>query len=195
VSNIASVYGAYLKSYKKSALKDIYLNGELVDNLVVDKDNSIRHVSYNNGIIDLLKTVDLSEYEVVYMDPPNVANRSYHDNYHVLETISRNDKPEIKGKTGLRKVVDTKSRFCSKREAYDEFENVLSNIKSKYMFISYSSESIISKENMIEMMKKTGWKDVKCYEKMYSRFKSNKNNDEKQPREIIEYIFCGKKKE
>jgi adenine-specific DNA-methyltransferase len=195
VSNIASVYGAYLKSYKKSALKDIYLNGELVDNLVVDKDNSIKHVSYNNGIIDLLKTVDLSEYEVVYMDPPYVANRSYHDNYHVLETISRNDKPEIKGKTGLRKVVDTKSRFCSKREAYDEFENVLSNIKSKYIFISYSSESIISKENMIEMMKKTGWKDVKCYEKMYARFKSNKNNDEKQPREIIEYIFCGNKKE
>lgn len=191
VSNIASVYGAYLKKYKKSSLKDIYLNGELIDSLVVDVDNSIRHVSYNKGIVDLLKTLDLSEYEVVYLDPPYVANRNYHDNYHVLETISRKDNPDIKGKTGLRKVVDTKSRFCSKREAYDEFESVLSNIKSKYIFISYSSESIISKEKMLEMMEKTGWKDAKCYEKVYSRFKSNKNSEEKQPRDTIEYVFCG----
>ena len=141
----------------------------------------------------MLNIQDLSEYEVVYMDPPYVANRSYHDNYHLLETISRYDNPKIKGKTGLREVIDTKSKFCSKRDAFDEFKLVLQNIKSKYIFISYSSESIVSKDNMIDLMKNTGWSDVKCYDKIYQRFKSNKNSDDKQPKQVVEYVFCGKR--
>ena len=191
VSNIASVYGAYLKNYKKVALKTLVLNDELINSLVT-RDN-IKHQYYNLGIVDLLNIQDLSEYEVVYMDPPYVANRSYHDNYHLLETISRYDNPKIKGKTGLREVIDTKSKFCSKRDAFDEFKLVLQNIKSKYIFISYSSESIVSKDNMIDLMKNTGWSDVKCYDKIYQRFKSNKNSDDKQPKQVVEYVFCGKR--
>ena len=192
VSNIASVYGAYLKSYKKCALKDLVLNVDLIDSLVgVEGESEIEHVSYNKGIVDLLATNDLSEYEVVYLDPPYVANRSYHDNYHVLETISRYDYPKLKGKTGLREVVDTKSKFCSKRDAFNEFEKVINSIKSKYIFISYSSESVILKDDLIKMMEKASWNNVKCYEKVYQRFKSNKNSDDKQPKQVMEYIFCG----
>jgi adenine-specific DNA-methyltransferase len=195
VSNIASVYGAYLKKYKNVALKNLTLNISLLDNLVDNIVNSrnICHESNNMGIVDLLQTDDLSKYEVVYMDPPYVANRSYHDNYHVLETISRYDNPKLKGKTGLREVVDTKSKFCSKRDALEEFRLVLSKIRSRYMFISYSSESIVSKEMMIELLKSSGWLDVRCYEKEYQRFKSNKNSDDKQPKIVMEYIFCGKR--
>jgi adenine-specific DNA-methyltransferase len=190
VSNIASVYGAYLKKYKKVALKSLILNWSLVESLV-DVDD-IQHESYNSNISDLLNSKDFSDYEVVYMDPPYVANRSYHDNYHLLETISRYDNPKIKGKTGLRELVDTKSKFCSKRDAFEEFKIVLSKIRSRYIFISYSSESVVSKSDMMELLKSTGWDDVKCYEKQYQRFKSNKNSDEKQQKNIIEYIFCGK---
>lgn len=190
VSNIASVYGAYLKKYKKVALKNIVLNWSLVESLV---DDDIQHECYNSNISDLLNSKDFSDYEVVYMDPPYVANRSYHDNYHLLETISRYDNPKIKGKTGLRELVDTKSKFCSKRDAFDEFKVVLSKIRSRYIFISYSSESVVSKSDMMELLENAGWNDVKCYEKQYQRFKSNKNSDEKQPKNIIEYIFCGKK--
>jgi adenine-specific DNA-methyltransferase len=188
VSNIASVYGAFLKKYKKVALKKLYLDWSLVEDLV---DKKIEHKSYNSGIVELLDKTDLSDYEVVYMDPPYVANRGYHDNYHLLETISRYDNPKIKGKTGLREVVDTKSRFCSKLDALNEFRNVLCKLNSKYVFISYSSESVVSKDVMIELLKNTGWKDVKCYEKEYKRFKSNKNSEEKQEKVVIEYVFCG----
>lgn len=190
VSNIASVYGAFLKKYKNVSLKNLHLDWNLVEDLV---DANIEHKSYNSGIVDLLDKNDFSDYEVVYMDPPYVANRGYHDNYHLLETISRYDNPEIKGKTGLRKIVDTKSRFCSKLDAFTEFKNVLSKLSCKYVFISYSSESVVSKSDMIELLKNTGWKDVKCYEKEYKRFKSNKNSEEKQEKVVIEYIFCGGK--
>ena len=109
VSNIASVYGAYLKKYKKCALKDLILNEKLIDSLVTNK--QVNHISKNLDINDLLNTNDLSGYEVVYIDPPYVS-RGYHDNYHLLETISKYDYPVIRGKTGLRESNNTKSKFC-----------------------------------------------------------------------------------
>jgi len=190
VSNIASVYGAYLKNYKACALKDLVLDAGLISSLV--KTDDIDHVAKNMNIVDLLECDDLSRYEVVYIDPPYVANRGYHDNYHLLETISRYDYPSIKGKTGLRES-GIKSKFCSKREAASEFKNVLEKIKSNYIFISYSSESVVSKDNMISMMTDAGWKDIMCCEKEYQRFKSNRNSEDLQQKKIIEYIFCGKR--
>lgn len=190
ISNIASVYGAYLKKYKPCALKDLVLDVELIGSLVQNKD--IDHIAKNMNITDLLLEDDLSGYEVVYIDPPYVANRGYHDNYHLLETISRYDYPSIKGKTGLRES-SIKSKFCSKREAALEFKNVLEKIKSKYIFISYSSESVVSKDNLISMMRDAGWEDVICCEREYQRFKSNRNSEDLQQKNIIEYIFCGKK--
>lgn len=191
ISNIASVYGAYLKNYKQCSLKNLNLDVKLIDSMI--NDDKIEHSSYNINVTDLLDTVDLSDYEVVYLDPPYVANRSYHDNYHLLETISKYDYPNIKGKTGLRDETTTKSKFCSKRDALDEFRLILGKIKSKYIFISYSSESIVNKEKMIEILQEN-WDDVKCYEKNYQRFKSNKNSDEKQVKNVVEYLFCGKKR-
>ena len=187
VSNIASVYGAYLKKYKACALKPIVLDVNLLDLLVTQK---VDHVAFN---MDVAKLPNLSEYEVTYLDPPYVANRSYHDNYHLLETISRYDSPEIRGKTGLRESASTKSKFCSKRDALNEFKSILNKIKSKYIFISYSSESIVSKDKMIEMLNES-WVNVVCYEKDYQRFKSNKNSEETQSRNVVEYVFCGRKK-
>lgn len=191
VSNIASVYGAYLKKYKACSLKDLKLEVSLINSMI--KNSSIEHNSYNIDVADLLNENSLSEYEVVYIDPPYVANRSYHDNYHLLETISKYDYPKIKGKTGLRDEITTKSKFCSKRHALDEFKLILSKISSKYIFISYSSESIVSKEKMIEMLNEN-WNEVKCYEQNYQRFKSNKNSNEKQSKNVVEYLFCGMKK-
>lgn len=191
VSNIASVYGAYLKKFKPTSLKALKLDIKLIDSMI--NDSIIKHISYNMDVVELLNSTDLSDYEVVYIDPPYVANRSYHDNYHLLETISKYDYPEIKGKTGLRDETTTKSKFCSKRHALDEFKLILGKIRSKYIFISYSSESIVNKETMIEILKEN-WKDVMCYEKSYQRFKSNKNSNEDQSKNVVEYLFCGKLK-
>lgn len=191
ISNIASVYGAYLKNYKPCSLKKLCLDVSLINSMI--DSNLIEHNSYNMNVTDLLDETSLSDYEVVYIDPPYVANRSYHDNYHLLETISKYDYPKIKGKTGLRDEITTKSKFCSKRQTLEEFKLILGKIKSKYIFISYSSESIVSKEKMIEILEEN-WDDVKCYERNYQRFKSNKNSDEKQAKNVVEYLFCGRNK-
>lgn len=184
VSNTASVYGAYLKKYKACALKDIVMDKGLVDNLY---DGVVEHTSYNMDISDLLD--ELSYKEVCYIDSP-YNSRRYDDNYHLLETISRYDYPKIKGKTGLRDVESIKSNFCSKVKVSGAFDDIFSKINSKYIFVSYSSDGIVSKERMMELMGKY-WKGVVCYEKDYQRFKSNRNDQMSDG--VKEYLFAGRK--
>lgn len=184
VSNTASVYGAYLKKYKACALKDLVMDKVLVDDLY---DGDVEHIGYN---MDISKLLDKLCYtEVCYIDSP-YNTRRYDDNYHLLETISRYDYPKIKGKTGLRDIKDTKSKFCSKVDVRDAFDDIFSRINSKYIFVSYSSDGIVSKEKMMELMGKY-WKDVVCYEKDYQRFKSNRNDQMSDG--VKEYLFAGKK--
>jgi len=189
VSNIASVYGAYLKYYKTSSLKPLTLDITLLDKLL-KADKTINIMSTNTNVINLLETNDLSNYEIVYIDPPYVSNRNYDSNYHILETISKYDHPEIRGKTGIRNDTTTKSTFCSKRDAYDSFKIIFERIKSKYIFLSYSSESILSKEEMTNLLESTGYKDIQIFEKEYTRFRSNSLTDPDQT--VTEYLFCGK---
>jgi adenine-specific DNA methylase len=54
--------------------------------------------------------------------------------------------------------------------------------------MSYNSEGIVSKDDIIELMKKTGWSNIIVYEKEYKRFKSNTLGD--QSKSVIEYLFC-----
>jgi len=181
------VAGPYkdLKKYKACALKTLLLDDTLVENLY---DGDINHKSYNMDISRLLDQVESTE--VCYIDSP-YNTRKYDDNYHLLETISKYDYPKIKGKTGLRDTNVSKSKFCSKVEVKGAFDDIYSRIKSKYIFVSYSSEGLVSKDDMIEMMKKY-WTNVVCYEKDYQRFKSNRNNQMSDG--VIEYLFAGTKK-
>ena len=101
-ANTASVYGAYLKKLKKSALKEMELTALPIMQGTVDCK------VYNEDISELIKNVS---GDILYLDPPYNA-RQYCSNYHMLETIAKYDNPEIKGKTGLRVYTDQKSVFC-----------------------------------------------------------------------------------
>jgi adenine-specific DNA-methyltransferase len=62
VANIASVYGAYLKKFKKSALKNLVLK-PIHKNTIKNKRNKV----YNEDIINILNK---DKYDLVYLDPP-----------------------------------------------------------------------------------------------------------------------------
>lgn len=192
VSNIASVYGAYLKEYKKCATKDIKLDLYVVDDLIDDKD--IEHSAYNRDIISLVDEMAKEKIEVVYLDPP-YNNRRYDQNFHVLETVSRYDYPRLKGKTGQRvEEISGAKAFCSKSRTKDSFQHIFDNINAGYIIMSYNSEGILKKNEIISMLSKS-WEDVDCIEIDYGRFKSNTNSEEKQQKLIKEYLFRGRKGE
>lgn len=186
VSNTSSTYGAYLKNFKSSSLKQLTLDPNLIDLL---RNEHIEHCSTNQNITSIDDNI-LHDIEVCYLDPP-YNSRDYSSNYHVLETIAKYDYPSIRGKTGLRDDLMTRSNFCSKVHAFDAFRKLFAKIKSQYIFISYSSESIVSKPQMINLLQEH-WDNVVCYEQPYQRFKSNSNGD--QSKTVIEYIFAATKR-
>ena len=94
----------------------------------------------------------------------------------------------LKGKTGIPTDCFI-SPFCKKGDIAEKaFDTIFSELKTEWIFLSYNSESIVSKEKMLDIMKKYG--DASVIEKDYKRFKSFEYNKDV---EIKEYLFCLKK--
>lgn len=182
VSNTSSTFGAYLKQYKESAKKDLLLDMNLIDKL---NESEAVHLTYNTNINDL----DLEKMDVLYLDPP-YNQRRYDKNYDFLTTVAKYDSPIIKGITGLRVTEDNNSgsSFCSKASAKKEFKKLFDKSNTNYIFMSYSSESLLSKAEIIELLSEN-FDRIVCYEQEYKRFKSNKNC--KQDKNVFEYLFAG----
>ena len=176
-ANTASVYGAYLKKFKKSALKEMELTALPI------MQGTVNCKVYNEDISELIKNVS---GDILYLDPPYNA-RQYCSNYHMLETIARYDNPKINGKTGLRDYADQKSVFCIKNKVADAFANLIKNAKFKYIFLSYNNEGLMSFDTIEKIMKKYG--KYKVYMKQYRRFKADNARDAKSD-STIEYLHC-----
>jgi len=176
-ANTASVYGAYLKKFKASALKPMKL---------IPLPYTIGHVDckvYNEDINTLIKKV---KGDILYLDPP-YNERQYCANYHILETIAKNDNPIIKGKTGLRDYQSQKSDFCVKSKVCDAFENLIKNANFKYIFLSYNNEGLMTLDQIEKIMSKYG--DYSLYTQEYRRFKADNNRNNKATT-TIEYLHC-----
>lgn len=174
VANTACVYGAYLKKFKKSAqdeliLKPIHINKNL-------KNNKVFNTDINNDIICK------QSYDIVYLDPP-YNNRQYSANYHPLNYIAQYDKNiELYGKTGLIKNYN-KSNYCNKT-AIKNLEQLLDNIKTKHILLSYNNEGIMNFDEIKKLLLNFG--KVILYKKIYKKFKSNNNQEDSN---VYEYLF------
>ncbi len=176
-ANTASVYGAYLKNLKKSALKEMELTALPILQGAVDCK------VYNEDISELIKNVS---GDILYLDPPYNA-RQYCSNYHLLETIARYDNPKIKGKTGLREYANQKSVFCIKGKVAEAFAELIKNAKFKYIFLSYNNEGLMSFDTIEKIMRKYG--KYKVYMQQYRRFKADNARDCKSD-STVEYLHC-----
>ncbi len=176
IANTASVYGALLKKIKRSAQKDLKL---MPSNFFY---NDIEHDVFNEDIECLIKKV---EGDILYLDPP-YNNRQYASNYHMLETIARYDNSDIKGKTGLREYNYQKSKFSQKQHILSSFENIIKNAKTRYIFLSYNNEGLMTKEEIKKIMGIRGKYGVFIRE--YNRFKSDSNREYKKNK-VLEYLY------
>jgi len=160
VANTASVYGAFLKHLKKSAQKELTLEGVNF----IQNDNP--HQAFNEDSNKLIKKIN---GDILYLDPP-YNQRQYGLNYHLLNTIAKYDEFKPKGKTGLREY--NRSSYCKKSEVKQSFEELIKNANFQYIFLSYNNEGLMSKEDIEAVMKKYGKYDL--ITKEYQRFKVDK---------------------
>lgn len=181
VSNITGTYGAYLKDWDKRAYKRF----EMIRLDVVD--NEKQNHSYNEDALTLIKKI---EGDILYIDPP-YNSRQYAPNYHLLETISKYDCPEIKGVTGIRSYQELKSPFCIKAKVEEAFDTLIREAKFTHIIMSYSSDGLMNEYQIETILKRYG--DPKTYQLKkipYRKYKGKLNSEGKT---LYEYLFYIKK--
>lgn len=182
VSNITGTYGAFLKHWDKRALNPLELMPiEILDNKRANK-------SFNEDANILVKKISS---DIVYVDTP-YNNRQYASNYHLLENVALNNKPELFGKTKLFDWSSGKSCFAMKNKAFRAMKELIENIESPHVIVSYNTDGIISENELINLLKENsidGNVIIKRipYKKYISKISS-------QNKELYELLFYIKKK-
>lgn len=187
VANIAGVYGAYLKKWDPRALKEIKFIP--IENINRNKHKNIEQLNCNLNLI-----IDKVECDVLYLDPPYTKNK-YSVQYHILETLIRNDDPEIKGITGCRDMSFIDNNWSKPKLAEIELDRSISKTRAKHIILSYSSDGIMSKDYILNIFKRYciegSIKVIKIPYKKYKNSKTSEFNNKKH----FEYIFYGERKE
>lgn len=178
VANTASVYGAFLKQLKKSALKKMCLTPANYEA------NSNKNFVYHKNSLELIKEI---QGDILYLDPPYNA-REYGANYHLLNTIAYYDNFIPRGKTGLRYYE--KSSFCKKSEVYEALDFLVKNAHFNYIFLSYNDEGLLKSQQIRSIFEKYGKYELRS--QIYQRFKADCSRNHKQD-STIEHIHILKK--
>ena len=114
-------------------------------------DNGQKNLSFNKDIFSLNVDADL-----VYFDPPYLTAKSDNDyvrRYHFVEGLIKNWKGvEIDFSTKTKKFKKYPSPFDSKSTVNDALDRLFSKFQKSILVVSYSSNSIPSKEEMIEIL-------------------------------------------
>ncbi len=178
VANISGTYSAFLKEWDKRAFKKLTLE---VPEII--KSDEIHKVYHEDGlkVLDQVKGVD-----ILYLDPP-YNERQYAPNYHILETIAKWDKPEIKGITGMRSYENQKSEFCNPKTGIKALGEIINKGNFKHLLFSYNDDGIMPENEILKLFNNAGKTEVA--EQSYQRYKSNSNGEQKNGvKEKIYYL-------
>lgn len=127
--------------------------------------------------------------DIVYIDPP-YSSRQYSRFYHVLENVTKWEKPQLYG-TALKPPVENMSSYCS-NSAKTAFADLINKLSCKYIVVSYnntynskssSSENKMTLEDIESILNKKG--KTKRFEMPFKAFNAGKTDIQNHK----EYIF------
>jgi len=126
--------------------------------------------------------------DIIYIDPP-YNSRQYSRFYHVLETLTKWDKPELFG-TALKPQEENMSDYC-RVQAKDRLAELVNDLNAKYLVVSYnntydsksnSSKNKITLQQIKDILSAKG--KTKVFEKDYRHFNAG-NTDFKNHKEYL----------
>ena len=187
VSNVASVYGSYLKKFKATALRRLVLCPIHTVATPAKKGSTTTRVDVLSGPIRGGER-GTHKLDVAYIDPP-YNERQYSKNYFPLNQIAKEpssllSEPDLKGKTGIPQDCFI-SPFCRKNGVADAFKRLVENVDSEWVFISYNTEGLLDSAEFQAILEQFG--EVNVVSRPYKRFKSYSYNGDK---DISEILFC-----
>jgi adenine-specific DNA-methyltransferase len=183
IDKIANTVGHYDAFFKKDHIEDGFLMRPIdpieVKNIVIYREDT-------NQLVKKIKS------DVVYIDPP-YNSRQYSRFYHVLETLTKWDKPKLHG-TALKPDPENMSDYC-RVQAKNRLVELIADLNAKYLVVSYnntydskssSSENKITLQEIKDILTTKG--KTKVFEKDYRHFNAG-NTDFKNHKE---YLFVTK---
>ena len=183
VDKIANTVGHYDAYFKKDFLKDDFFM-KPIDPI------SVKNVSIFREDTNIL--VKKMKVDIAYIDPP-YNSRQYSRFYHVLETLTKWDKPKLYG-VALKPEPENMSDYC-KTQAKNKFAELVKDINAKYLVVSYNntydskSNSSRNKITLQEIEKILNTKGrTKIFEKSYRHFNAGNTNFNNHK----EYLFVTK---
>jgi adenine-specific DNA-methyltransferase len=139
VDSTVGVQMAYLKRWAPRAAQRLTLREP--DVVPGPSGRAVR--SDANELAARLETVDLA-----YLDPP-YNQHCYAGNYHVWETIVRNDEPDHYGVACKRiDVRDRRSAYNSRRRAWEALTDVVERLPAAWLVVSFSNEGFHELDRM-----------------------------------------------
>lgn len=194
-ANTSGVFKGFYKSKTKNvgkfggegenALERIKGKIELKKPVFSDNDAQITLFKEDANIL----VKHLQNIDITYIDPP-YNQHPYGSNYFMLNTIIDNKLGNnISTVAGIPDDWN-KSAYNKKNEALKSFEELVKDIDSKYLIISYNNEGFISLEEMQNMLSKYG--DLTTKEIDYIAFRGSRNLKERNIY-TTEYLFILKK--
>lgn len=133
--------------------------------------------------------------DMVYIDPPYyspLSDNEYVRRYHFIEGLVRDWKGvEMQWHTKTKKFKSYPTPFSSEKGAYDAFNQLFKRHKESILIVSYSSNSLPTKDDMLKLMAKyKAHVEVIEVDHRYSfGNQGHKVGDNKN--EVKEYLFVG----
>lgn len=167
VDNTVGLQQAYLKGWKAGRAKD---------DIVFPMLSPIKGPPGKHIVGDAL-LINYEENEIAYLDPPYTP-ADYSTYYHIWDSITRWDKPQVSLKTNRRidrvkKKTNDKwdknmvSPWYTKKGAFDATLKLVDRLPVKYCVFSYSDEGLISLDEMKQMGSR--YKSYEIFEKQHKR--------------------------
>lgn len=181
VANIAGTYGYYRSSWNSASLQPLQLKpSEPVR-------YAVRHSILQGKVEQIASKLKV---DACYLDPP-YTKRQYGGNYHILETIAQEDTPEPVGDGGLRDWYSQSSDYCYKRNVRKAFHQTIKNLKTRWVFISYSEDGHIPPDELLDLLSEYG--DVERCEIPIERYRSNNRGKCGKSGNIHEHLYVVEK--
>ena len=177
-ANTVGHYEAYIKG---KAIRTEFIF-ELVKPIIADADIDIYRQDSN------ILAPNISA-DIAFIDPP-YNSRQYSRFYHVLETITKWDKPILSG-VAMKPPEDNMSAYC-RNTAAEAFRDLIDKLNVKYIMVTYnntydsksgSSQNKITLEQIHDILSHRG--ETVIFDKNYHRFNAGKTDKTNHK----EYLF------
>jgi adenine-specific DNA-methyltransferase len=129
--------------------------------------------------------IDLPEVDLAYLDPP-YNQHPYGSNYFMLNLILDYEYPENTSKISGIPDNWNRSNYNKENYALNALTELVENIKSKYVIISFNSEGFIGLEQMLNMLQRIG--KVEVLETKYNTFRGCRNLNNREIH-VKEYLY------